>query len=129
MEKNPTNVKLKKAQRELIDAYQKEPIEHIQGQINNIRNSVEDRQSRIAWQTVNEVSKKKSILWAKLKPTSQEEQIQMWKEHFKNLLENFPKVTGKPITKIINNQEVLASTEMQTKWNTYVLIKKETSPL
>ena len=28
----------------------------------------------------------------------------MWKEVFKNLLENSPKVTDKPITKIINNQ-------------------------
>ena len=28
----------------------------------------------------------------------------MWKEHFKNLLTNFPKVTDKPITKIIYSQ-------------------------
>ena len=28
----------------------------------------------------------------------------MWKEHFKNLLRNSPKVANKPITKIINNQ-------------------------
>ena len=28
----------------------------------------------------------------------------MWKEHFKNLLGKSPKVTDKPITKIINNQ-------------------------
>ena len=29
----------------------------------------------------------------------------MWKKHFKNLLGNFPKVTNKPITKIINSQQ------------------------
>ena len=47
--KNHTNVqKVKKTQRELINAYQKEQIECIQGQINKIRNSAEDRQSRIA---------------------------------------------------------------------------------
>ena len=34
----------------------------------------------------------------------QQEQIQMWKEHFKNLLGNSSKVTDKPITKIINAQ-------------------------
>ena len=28
----------------------------------------------------------------------------MWKEYFKNLPEKSPKVTDKPITKIINNQ-------------------------
>ena len=54
--------------------------------------------------TVNEVDKIKSILRAKLKADSQEERIQMWKEHFKNLLGNSPKVTDKPVMKIINNQ-------------------------
>ena len=51
--RNPTNVnakKLKKAKRELINAYQKEQIEYIQEQINKIRNSMEDRQYRIARQ-------------------------------------------------------------------------------
>ena len=65
--RNPTNVnaeKLKKVQREVTDTYQKEQLEYIQGQINKIRNSVEDRQSRIAWQTVNQVSSRKSTLVA-----------------------------------------------------------------
>ena len=35
---------------------------------------------------------------------SLEEQIYLWKEHFKNLLEKSPKVTDKPITKMINHQ-------------------------
>ena len=42
---------------------------------------------------------------AKLKSASQEERIHLWKEHFKNLLRKSPKVTGEPITKIINNQQ------------------------
>ena len=41
--------------------------------MNKIRDSVEDRQSRIAWQMVNEVSRRKSTAKAKLKATSQEE--------------------------------------------------------
>ena len=96
--------KLKKAQSELINAYQKEQIEYVQGQINKIRNLVEDKQSWIVWQTVNEASKRKSTSIAKLKAASQEEQIHTWKEHFKNLLGKSPKVTDKPIMKIINNQ-------------------------
>ena len=59
---DPTNgnaQKLKKAQNELINTYQKEQIEYIQGQINKIRNS-EGRQSWIVWQTVNEVSIRKN---------------------------------------------------------------------
>ena len=42
--RNPTNAnaqKFKKAQRELINTYQKEQIEYIQSQINKIWNSVE----------------------------------------------------------------------------------------
>ena len=49
--KNPTNanpLKLKKAQNELADIYLKEETEYIQNKIDEIRNSVEDRQSRIA---------------------------------------------------------------------------------
>ena len=48
-------------------------------QIDNIRESVEDRQYWIEWQTINEVSRKKSTAKAKLKATSQEERIQPWK--------------------------------------------------
>ena len=58
----------------------------------------------MAWQTVNEVSKRKITSRTKLKAASQEERIHFWKEYFKNLVGNSPKVTDKPITKIINNQ-------------------------
>ena len=76
---------------------------HIQNQINKIKDSVEDRQSRIAWQIVNEVSRKKSTVRAKLKAASQKKQIHLSK-CFKNLLRKPPKVTDEPITKIISNQ-------------------------
>ena len=46
------------------------------------------------------MSKRKSTSRAKLKATNQEEQIQIWKEHFKNLLGK----SSQPITKIINYQ-------------------------
>ena len=93
-----------KAQNELTNTYLKEQTEYIQNQINKIRDSVEDSQSRIAWQTVNEVSRRKSTVKAKLKATSKEERIHLWKQHFKNLLGKPPKVTHEPITKIISNQ-------------------------
>ncbi len=41
---------------------------------------------------------------AKLKATSQEERIQLWKQHFKNSLGNPPKVTYEPIMRIISKQ-------------------------
>ena len=60
----------------------------------------EDRKSRIAWQTINEVSRGKITAKAKLKATSQQHQIHMWKHHFENLLGNPPEVIHKPITTI-----------------------------
>ena len=60
--KNPTNtnaLKFKKAQNELANIYLKEQTKYIQNQIDKIRDSVEDRQSRIARQTVNKVSRRK----------------------------------------------------------------------
>ena len=105
--KNPTNTnarKLKTAQYQLAGIYIKEQTEYIQNQIHKIKDSVEDRQSRIAWQTINEVSRRKSTAKAKLKAANQQERIKLWKQHFENLLGNLPKVTHEPITSIISKQ-------------------------
>ena len=77
--KNPTNtnaLKLKTAQYQLAGIYIKEQTEYIQNQIDKIRDSVEDKQSR----------------------------IKLWKQHFENLLGNPPKITHEPITRIISKQ-------------------------
>ena len=65
---------------------------------------MEDRQSRIAWQTINEVSRRNSTAKAKLKATNQEERIKLWKQYIQNLLGNPPKVTHEPIARIISKQ-------------------------
>ena len=97
------SLKLKKAENELANIYQ-EQTEYIQNQIDKIRDSVEDKQSRIVWETINEVSRRKSIAKTKLKATSQQERTHMWKQHFENLLGNPPEVTHEPITRIISKQ-------------------------
>ena len=105
--KNPTNtnaLKLKTAQYLLAGVYIKEQTDYIQNQIDKIRDSVEDRQSRIAWQTINEVSRRKNTAKAKLKAANQQERIKLWKQHFENLLGNPPKITHEPITRIISKQ-------------------------
>ena len=68
-ERNLTNVnvqKLKKTQKELTHA-KKEQLKYIQGLINKIRNLVENEQSQSTWSTVNEASRKKRTLRAKLR--------------------------------------------------------------
>ena len=100
--KNPTNtnaLKLKTAQYQLAGIYIKE-----QNQIDKIRDSVEDRQSRIAWQTKNEVSRRKNTAKGKLNAANQQERIKQWKQHFENLLGNPPKITHETITGIITKQ-------------------------
>ena len=79
--KNPANtntLKLKKTQNELASIYLKEQTEYVQNQIDKIRDSVEDRQFRIARQTINEVSRRKSTAKVKLKATNQQEIIKLW---------------------------------------------------
>ena len=76
----PTNInaqKIKLAQNELTNIYLHEQAKYNQNEINKIRDVVEDRQSRIARQTVNEVSRRKSTAKTKLKATSQEERIHL----------------------------------------------------
>ena len=105
--KNPTNtnaLKLKTARYQLAGIYIKEQTEYIQNQIDKIRDSVEDRQSRIAWQTIIEVSRRKNTAKVKLKAANQQERIKLWKQHFENLLGNQPKITHEPITRIISKQ-------------------------
>ena len=65
---------------------------------------MENRQSRIAWQTINEASERKSTAKTKLKAANQQERIKLWKQHFENLLANPPNVTQEPITRIISKQ-------------------------
>ena len=65
---------------------------------------MEDRLSRIGWQTINKISRRNSTAKAKLKATNQQERIKLSKQHFQNLLGNPPKVTHEPITRIIRKK-------------------------
>ena len=51
---------------------------------------------------INKVSRRKSTTKPKLKATSQQDQIHLWKQHFENLLGNPLEVTHEPITRIIS---------------------------
>ena len=65
---------------------------------------MEDRKFRIAWQTINEVSRRKNTAKTKLKAANQQERIKLWKQHFENLQGNPPKVAHEPITRIISKR-------------------------
>ena len=76
----------------------------IWGILGNKTKATSHRQSRIAWQTISEVSRRKNTAKAKLKAANQQERIKLWKQHFENLLGNPPKITHEPITRIISKQ-------------------------
>ena len=59
---------------------------------------------------------------AKLKAVSQEEQINLWKEHFKNLLGKSLKVTDKPITE--NGYQHDIKLEHFTQGELFVILTK-----
>ena len=80
--KNPTNtnanaLKLKNVQNKFAKIYLKEQTEYRQNQIDKIRDSVEDRQSIIAWQMINKPNRRKSTVNAKQSTSSQQERIQI----------------------------------------------------
>ena len=50
------------------------------------------------------MSGRKNTLKPKLKADNQEERLQKWKEHFKNVLGKPPEITDKLIEKIINSK-------------------------
>ena len=91
--RNPTNSNAQNLKNGQTNTYQKEQLEYIQSQIDKIKNMIENRQSRITWQAVNEVSGRKSIWKAKLSAANQEERLQKRKEHFKEYLGNSLEVT------------------------------------
>ena len=59
---------------------------------------MEDRQSRIAWQFLNEVSIRKSTVNPNWKLQANKKDVKLWEQHFLNLLGNPPKITDEPIT-------------------------------
>ena len=80
--RNTNPLKLKMPKNELGRIYPKEKTEYIQNQIDKIRDSVKDGQSKISGQTINEVSRRNSTAKAKLKATNQQERIKLGKQHF-----------------------------------------------
>ena len=74
------------AQHSLTNMYEREKEEYVTRKIDEIQNAISFKKSTLAWKTVNEVSGRKTSNKAKLKVTSEKERIQLWHDHFKDLL-------------------------------------------
>ena len=70
---------------DLKEAYKLEQTKYLERPIDYITNAVNNQKAAAAWKVVNEISGKKSCNSSKLKASSQEERVQLWQKHFKNL--------------------------------------------
>ena len=105
--KTPTSTYIRnyrKARQELEETYNIEQHKYIQEQTETIRNAAENKQSSLAWQTVDKVTGRKRSTQAKLKASSQDERLQKRKERFQNLLGKAPVIKDQPIQQIIDNE-------------------------
>ena len=105
--RNPTIInalKLKKAQNELVYIYLNEQTEYIQNQISKIRDSVEDRQSKIEWPTINKVREGRAPRKLNWKLPAKKNEYTYGNNLSRIYSGKPPNVTDEPITKIISNQ-------------------------
>ena len=68
-------IKHKQLQKDLEATFLNEQIKYIQSQIDRIENASENKQSSLAWQTVNEITGRKKSTKAKIKVSNQEESL------------------------------------------------------
>ena len=90
----------RRAQKDLKQTYQIEQETYVQSKIDLINNAAINKQAALTWQTVNEISGRKSSSQAKLKAANQNERIEKWKDHFENLLGKAPSILQKETTKV-----------------------------
>ena len=74
------------AQTSLKEAYTLEKRNYIERKISQIRNATTNKQLAEAWKTVNEIIGRISNNCSRLKANDQEERIELWKNHFEDLL-------------------------------------------
>ena len=95
--------KHKQAQKDLEATYFNEQQKYIQTQIDRIENASENKQSSLAWQTVNETTGRKKSTKAKIKGSNQEEHLKKWMNHFQNLLGKSPIVSDSSMEKVVEH--------------------------
>ena len=92
------------AKENLAEAYRNEQTTYLQNKIDQISNASVNQQSAQAWKTVNGISGRKSTNRSKLKASSEEERLRLWKEHFQNLLGKPPNIKDTIITTVVEKE-------------------------
>ena len=94
--------RLEEAKKELEECYVKAQEKYIEKKVEEIENAIECKQSKVAWNTVNEISGRKTSNKGKLKADNPAERVKLWKDHFVNLLGQPPVITdNQSISKVV----------------------------
>ena len=64
----------------------KKKEEYVSTKVNEIEKAHEEQKSRLAWKTVNEVTKRKHCNSGRLEASNPSERVAVWKGHFSSLL-------------------------------------------
>ena len=102
--------KLEEAKQELQESYDREQEKYVNEKIHAITDAIQHQKSGLAWETVNELTRRKGTNRGRIKAKSPEDRVSKWKTHFSNLLGQPPSVTIKPTASIIH--EPLPSTRI-----------------
>ena len=97
-----SNANLESAKQELENAYIAEQEKYIKEKIEILENAHANRKSRMAWSIINEISGRKKTNTGRIKASSPEERIKLWRDHFANLLGLPPVIDDRPIIKIFD---------------------------
>ena len=103
-EKNDlTNTLLvKKAKKDLDHACDKEEKNYVKSKIKEIKDAHINHHSRLVWDTVNEVTRRKGPKRGRIKASSTEERFAIWKDHFQKLLGQSPEIDDQPVPKVFD---------------------------
>ena len=85
-------VSLELAKRSLDEAYLQAEADYINGKISSIASLHISKQHHAAWNTISEISGKRSKSSVRLKGGSQSNRLSNWTKHFQNLLGKEPKL-------------------------------------
>ena len=103
-EKNDlTNTLLvEKAKKDLDHAYDKKQKNYVKNKIKEIKDAHINHRSRLVWDTVNEVARRKNPKRGRIKASYTDERLAIWKDHFQKLLGQSPEIDDQPVPKVFD---------------------------
>ena len=103
-EKNDlTNTLLvEKAKKDLDHAYDKEQKKYMQSKIKEIKDAHINHHSRLVWDKVNEVTRRKGPKRGRITASNTDEGLAIWKDHFQKLLRQSPEIDDQPVPKVFD---------------------------